>query len=656
MSSTIRCRKGLNAFSVIGASYLLSEKASIVSQTPVIAKCTSIGLGARSSKAEPLPRKRLCPSATQCRISLAGRDLEIALGHRPRDHRHEMVRSTLLWPGEAFMSRRPRIRCAIYTRKSSDEGLDQEFNSLDVQHEACAAYIASQKHEGWVLAKERYDDGGVSGGTLDRPGVQRLLSDIDAGKIDRIIVYKVDRLTRSLADFAKLVDRLDGAGASFVSVTQSFNTATSMGRLTLNVLLSFAQFEREVTAERIRDKIAASKKKGMWMGGNVPLGYDAKDRLLVVNQAEAKTVRTIFDLYREHRNIRLVKAEADRLGLRTKRRPGAKGGLAGGKPFSRGHIHVILSNPIYAGRIRHKDVSYDGAHVAIIDPEVWAEAQEVLAAGAARPRGPGNACEPAPLAGKLFDETGDRLTPSHANKKGRRYRYYVSHRLIASAGEPDATGWRLPAERMERAVATAIATRIEGADFAVRLVGGDSAGEIARVRRSLKNIAARLRRDNAASVLTSLVDRCALGSGRLAIDINTDAIADRIGASTGAIDPSALCFEAPFSKRRRGMETRIFLADEAPEVDPALLGNAARAATWLRELKSGGSLDAIAAREGVSRQRIAVILRLAFLAPDLTANIASGRQPAGLTMNRLKASPHLDLWDEQRDWAAQLSA
>ena len=248
------------------------------------------------------------------------------------------------------MSKTP-IRCAIYTRKSSDEGLEQAFNSLDAQREACAAYVASQKGEGWKPLPDRYDDGGVSGGTLERPGLQRLLSDIDAGKVDLVVVYKVDRLTRSLADFAKLVERFDQAGASFVSVTQQFNTATSMGRLTLNVLLSFAQFEREVTAERIRDKIAASKQKGLWMGGRVPLGYDARDRTLVVNEAEAETVRTIFQLYLERGCVRHVKEAADHQGLTTKHRRFGNGKTFGGVAFTRGRIYHLLANPVYVGEI-----------------------------------------------------------------------------------------------------------------------------------------------------------------------------------------------------------------------------------------------------------------------------------------------------------------
>src|SRR5437867_5704347 len=350
-----------------------------------------------------------------------------------------------------------RKRCAIYTRKSSEEGLEQEFNSLQAQSEACEAYIRSQRHEGWVLARTRYDDGGFSGGNMERPALQQLLADIQGGWIDIIVVYKVDRLTRSLADFARLVEIFDAQGVSFVSVTQQFNTTSSMGRLTLNVLLSFAQFEREVTGERIRDKIAASKKKGMWMGGNVPLGYDASERTLIVNLVEAETVRCIFALYRELGSVRQVKEEVDRLGLRTKRSTTANGTERGGRSFSRGHIYHLLSNPIYIGEIAHKGELYPGQHPALIDTETWAAVRDQLATKARDHRRKAHAAEPSLLAGVLVDGWGERLTPSHAVKKGQRYRYYVSTALITEAGTDRAQGWRLPAQEIEDAVIRVLA-------------------------------------------------------------------------------------------------------------------------------------------------------------------------------------------------------
>ena len=553
------------------------------------------------------------------------------------------------------MSGKPKIRCAIYTRKSSEEGLDQEFNSLDAQYEACAAYVASQKHEGWVLLKDRYDDGGISGGTLERPAVQRLLADIDAGKVDRVIVYKVDRLTRSLADFAKLVERFDLAGASFVSVTQSFNTATSMGRLTLNVLLSFAQFEREVTAERIRDKIAASKKKGMWMGGNVPLGYDAKDRTLEINNEESQTVRAIFDLYEAHRSIGVVKKIADKRGMRTKRRPGAEGALRGDRSFSRGHIHLILTNPVYAGRIRHKEKSYEGAHDAIISPERWDRIQALLSEDAARPRGKGVGSTRSPLAGKIHDETGDRLTPSHANKKGRRYRYYVSNRLISNPGARDQTGWRLPAEKLERAITEMIARRFETSAFSSELLASPTASEVDLLGPKMAAIAERLKGQNGCDHLASLVQTVTVAPSCMTIDLAGTALADLAEIHEDLIDRSSLTFATPCAIRRRGVETRVILDGAAAETDDALIANLAKAHSLFDKLRAGGALGAIAEREGVSRQRLNQVLKLAFLAPDLVGKILDGRQPEGLTMDRLSRSPRLDLWKDQRAWVACLA-
>ena len=360
-----------------------------------------------------------------------------------------------------------RLRCAIYTRKSSDEGLEQEFNSLHAQREACEAYISSQRHEGWHVLSAHYDDGGYSGGTMDRPALQRLLADIDAGKVDVVVVYKIDRLTRSLFDFAKIVETFDAKGVSFVSVTQQFNTTTSMGRLTLNVLLSFAQFEREIIAERVRDKIAASKQKGMWMGGTVPLGYDAINRKLRINEQEAKTVRLLFELYLKLGSVRLLQEECQRLGLRTKLRTMLDGRQSGGTAFSRGHLYLIISNQIYIGRIPHKGRSYEGEHEGIIDAGTWDKVQAQLTTNAGRKRGRANSKHPSVLAGLLFTAEGVPFTPSHAVNHGRRYRYYVERALLTpdvekggsntlqmnSGGNGVQTkGWRLPAHEIEHLV------------------------------------------------------------------------------------------------------------------------------------------------------------------------------------------------------------
>jgi site-specific DNA recombinase len=344
-----------------------------------------------------------------------------------------------------------RMRCAIYTRKSSEEGLEQDFNSLDAQRETCEAYIKSQIHAGWRAIDIEYNDGGISGATMARPALQRLLSDVQARKVDIVVVYKVDRLTRSLADFAKIVEIFDNQGISFVSVTQSFNTTTSMGRLTLNVLLSFAQFEREVTGERIRDKIAASKKKGMWMGGFPPLGYDVVDRKLVLNAVEAETVRDIFQRYRRIGNVRELKIDLDRSRIVTKSRI-QKSGPTGAKPFSRGALSDMLKNRIYLGEIVHKGVGYLGEHTAIIDRDLWDEITKTLNGNQSHRENCVGVKEPSLLKGLIFDAEGARMIPSHAVKHGKRYRYYVSQTLIDGKRASSYGGQRIPAGDIEKHV------------------------------------------------------------------------------------------------------------------------------------------------------------------------------------------------------------
>ena len=408
---------------------------------------------------------------------------------------------------------KPKIRCAIYTRKSSEDGLEQEFNSLDAQREACAAYITSQKAESWVLLPEEYNDGGVSGGTMERPALQRLLVDLDEGRVDQIVVYKIDRLSRSLADFAKIVDRLDDAGASFVSVTQSFNTATSMGRLTLNMLLSFAQFEREVTAERIRDKIAASKRKGLWMGGLVPLGYDPDGRTLTINGKEAKIIQKLYDLYLAYGTVRAVKEQADQLGLRSKRRVSPSGAKRGGNPLERGQIHHILTNPIYAGKIRHRKQVYEGQHPAIIEQDIWEKVQKGLVEHSGKSRGKVNAAHPSLLAGKLFDETGDRLTPSHANKNGKRFRYYISRRLVVDKSVKHPTAWRLPAPQLEKVIALAAREHFAASDLLPRLVEELDANEVDHLKEKIGSPAQTFASQNAVNDWSDLVAKVDIAPG-----------------------------------------------------------------------------------------------------------------------------------------------
>ncbi len=346
-------------------------------------------------------------------------------------------------------ARGTKIRCAIYTRKSSEEGLEQEFNSLDAQREACAAYILSQKHEGWTALPDLYDDGGISGATMDRPALQRLLAAVQAGRIGVVVVYKVDRLTRSLADFARIVAIFDAAEVSFVSVTQAFNTTTSMGRLTLNVLLSFAQFEREVTAERIRDKIAASKAKGMWMGGTVPIGYRVEHRKLVPVPEEAALVQRIVERYLALGSVSKLKTELDQAAIRTPLRHHGDGGQSGGAAFSRGKLYLLLANPVFIGRTRHKDAVHPGQHAAILDESLWQAVRDKLTANRRSRTLQIAAQSPSALAGKLFDPDGEKMRPSHARKSGRRYRYYVSRDLVERSVDDGAHGWRIPAGEIE---------------------------------------------------------------------------------------------------------------------------------------------------------------------------------------------------------------
>src|SRR5438105_10797054 len=354
-----------------------------------------------------------------------------------------------------------QARCAIYTRVSTEHGLDQEFNSLDAQYEAASAYIKSQAHAGWTLIRSRYDDGGYSGGSTDRPALQRLLSDVKAGRIDVIVVYKVDRLTRSLADFAKLVELFDGHGVSFVSVTQQFNTTTSMGRLTLNVLLSFAQFEREVTSERIRDKIAASKRKGLWVGGIVPLGYASKDRKIIVVEEEAERVRTIFRRYLELGSLNRLMADLRERGIVTKVRLLKTGRTVGGIPFTRGPLAHFLRNRFYIGEVVFKGEVLPGEQPAILDRELFDAVQAKLTEQVNSHKTVRMRSE-ASLAGRIFDDRGNRMTPSHVRKGGIKYRYYLSSPLLhGGPGRAGSVG-RVPAAEVEALVASAVREHFKG--------------------------------------------------------------------------------------------------------------------------------------------------------------------------------------------------
>ena len=553
-----------------------------------------------------------------------------------------------------------RQRCATYTRKSSEEGLEQEFNSLAAQREACEAFIRSQRNEGWVLAKNRYDDGGLSGGNMERPALQQLIADIRAGRIDIVVVYKVDRLTRSLADFARLVELFDAEGVSFVSVTQQFNTTSSMGRLTLNVLLSFAQFEREVTGERIRDKIAASKKKGMWMGGNVPLGYDASERTLVINPTEGDTVRRIFALYRELGCVRRVKEAADRLGLRTKCSTTANGTERGGKAFSRGHLYTLLSNPIYTGQIAHNGQLYPGQHPALIDDEIWSAVRNQLAGNARDHRRKTKAAEPSLLAGLLVDARGNRLTPSHAVKKGRRYRYYVSAALITEAGTDRAQGWRLAAREIEEAVIRILADALTTPARLVDRFGAANmpSDQLRKLLSRAAGMAAALSGSpgERAKLVHELVKKIVVDEKALTIKLRRGALwgGGVPSCASGESSDSAIELTAAVAFERRGVETKLVLPGlmqpkHSSKCDPVLIKAIARGRAWFEELAAGRarSLQELAKRDGIARRYIRRLVGLAFLSPELVEAILQGRQPVELTATRLT---ELDLpldWREQ---------
>jgi DNA invertase Pin-like site-specific DNA recombinase len=561
-----------------------------------------------------------------------------------------------------------RRRCAVYTRKSSEEGLEQAFNSLDAQREACEAYIQSQAGQGWQLVRTRYDDGGLSGGTLERPGLQQLLADITTGKVDTVVVYKVDRLTRSLADFAKIVEVFDGQGASFVSVTQQFNTTTSMGRLTLNMLLSFAQFEREVTGERIRDKIAASKRKGMWMGGFVPLGYDASERTLVVNEAEAETVRTLYRLYLDLKNVRRVKEEADRLGLVTKIRNAADGKSRGGRPMSRGNIYHLLGNPIYTGHIRHRKQIHEGQHAAIIDPETWDRVQAMLADNAHERRSGAQAAEPSLLAGLIYDHAGARLTPTHAVKGGKRYRYYIAKSDGRVAEGKMSGALRLPAQEIETLVSQALIQMLadQGNLFEVLHLGQCQPGPVKQVLAQAVELAAELKNKNAnqrAAITRGLLHRVVVYEGEIETVVCLKKMAKMLGLgnenASGSADHSEEVLHTiriPVELRRCGRAAKLIIGTgidmtTPARPDPLLIKAVMRAHDWFGRLVSGQAEGAedIAEAEGLSRSYVTRVMRLAFLAPDIVEVILDGRQPPRLTADILIRSSRLPLsWSEQR--------
>ena len=488
----------------------------------------------------------------------------------------------------------PIRRCAVYTRKSSEEGLEQDFNSLHAQREACEAYIKSQGGEGWRLVRTAYDDGGISGGTMERPALQRLLADIKQGLIDIVVVHKVDRLTRSLMDFSKIVEQFDPHGASFVAVTQQFNTSTSMGRLTLNVLLSFAQFERGVTTERIRDKIAASKRKGMWMGGNLPLGYDVEHRKLVINKEEAKTVRLIYDRYLELGCVRRLQEDLDQRKIRSKLRMSKEGKRSGGQPFSRGALYTLLANPIYVGDIRHKTSRYEGQHEAILDRPLWDVVQQQLRKrdnSSSERAGKGASSS---LVGKLFDETGERFTPSHTVKEGRRYRYYVLHRLVTGRAIETKPRWRLPAAELERTIATEAAQILKSPATVTEVVRKlkFARHHVPTLIEHVKAHSLRLRSDDVrVDELQQILDRAEIGPDYIEIKLSAPKPMGDVATPIEG-EPAIIARKIKLNLKRRGAETKLIIGGvEQPSTGPnaALVKLVSRAYSWSQTILVGAS-------------------------------------------------------------------
>jgi site-specific DNA recombinase len=553
-------------------------------------------------------------------------------------------------------------RCAIYTRKSSEEGLEQDFNSLHAQRESCEAYINSQKHEGWIALPAIYDDGGYSGGSMDRPALKRLLADIESGSVDVVVVYKVDRLTRSLSDFARIVEVFDVAGASFVSVTQQFNTTTSMGRLTLNVLLSFAQFEREVTGERIRDKIAASKKKGMWMGGWVPLGFDRKDRTLTINEAEAKTVRTIFELFLRLKNVREVQKELARLKFRTKHYSVQRGRAVGDLPFARGHIYKILSNPLYAGAIKHGDVNHPGQHPRLISQKIWDAVQGQLAANRHANRSRSNAKSTSLLAGLIFDETGRKLVSSHATNNGRRYRYYItSDGAGRTAPGSNAVKVRVSAAEIDDLVLSTLSRLLNDkqriANFfrrdRSRAADLESALEVAS---HLSDVLVSDRSERKQLLVADLLSGVTVANTSLKIGVRPTRL--RALLSNNAEPPEStarepdILLEAEFVAANQDKATKLLI--EKPTglrsgPDPAVVKAVARAHAWFDQLVTGEahSMAEIAARENVTDNYVSNLIHLAWLSPHRVDLILEGDQEATKLVKASMLTRSLDiLWKE----------
>ncbi len=534
-------------------------------------------------------------------------------------------------------------RCAVYTRKSTEDGLEQEFNSLDAQREACEAFILSQKHEGWSLVPNRYDDGGFSGGSMERPGLKALLANVDEGLVDVIVVYKVDRLTRSLADFAKVVERLDAKGASFVSVTQAFNTTTSMGRLTLNVLLSFAQFEREVTGERIRDKIAASKRKGLWMGGPVPLGYEVIERKLVPVPEEAERVRIIMQRYLDIRSAPALLEQLKVEGVLTKVQNRTSGPHRGGIPFARGSLFYLLKNPVYRGKILHKSQVYDGEHEAIVDEDLWEQVQLHLQQKAPPRKRPNNEPQRALLQGLMFDPEGRPMVASYGSNGVRRYTYYVSRKDLARKGHPKPTRFRRG--EIENHITTELIALLNDEHALRRMSGANEAAVLQKLfERGMWLAQDMARPGRSEDALRGLVSAIHVTKDAIRIELKPE----ELGISAPGIWPAIMPRPnggRPFREAKLKMEAR----PHNDRYDADLVSLIAEAMEMQRLVLQSPklSLNQLGKRDGRCRTHIARLLRISWISPRIIEAVAAGTQPKAVTRKALLAAAIPLSWEEQ---------
>ncbi|MDG1287391.1 MAG: recombinase family protein [Rickettsiales bacterium] len=552
----------------------------------------------------------------------------------------------------------PTKRCAIYTRKSSEEGLEQEFNSLHAQRESCAAYIISQKHEGWDLIPDAYDDGGFSGGNMQRPALKQLMEDIEVGKVDIIVVYKVDRLTRSLADFAKLVELMDTKGISFVSITQQFNTTTSMGRLTLNVLLSFAQFEREVTGERIRDKIAMSKQKGKWMGGLPPMGYKAVKQKLIIHEDEAKVIQYIFERYLALCSVNLLKAELDRHGYVTKQRTYKTGKITGGKSFSKGHLYRILQNRIYIGDIVHKDKHYEGEHEAIIESVMFEQVQKTLNESRISRSNAIGAKSPCLLAGKIFDDAGNSMTPKHSLTRKRHYRYYTSQAIIQSRHHEAGSLPNIPAGEIEKLVKTELRNLLQDSEKLQPLLTGESLNEQARLF-TLANALTWIDAEEERIFLRSFISKIIISDSQIEISLCPNSLLKSLKAlaadnpiqhqvETNIENPIQLTRKAKLAATNNG--SKVIAGQIASGCNMQLVKSVTRSFLWHEQIVNGevSSLNEIRERDKVtSNSYFTNVMRLRFLAPDIIETILNGTHPTEWTIGKI-FKVETSNWHEQR--------